>query len=155
MKKHLFNMTSTVGIIILNSLNEYTKSLLNNCTSAYLVVNELKERFSETGPSRLFEIEMKIKKLEIENDNGKRYLDNLNSLFREYNNEAKLQNKPELSEETKVLYSLEELNKVGMTYSFTLLYVEKTFKDLKEDITKLSTIIKKSKKYINMKIKLY
>ncbi|KAG4096574.1 hypothetical protein H8356DRAFT_1042800 [Neocallimastix lanati (nom. inval.)] len=98
---------------------------------------------------------MKIKKLEIENDNVKRYLDNLNSLFREYNNEAKLQNKPELSEETKVLYSLEELNKVGMTYSFTLLYVEKTFKDLKEDITKLSTIIKKSKKYINMKIKLY
>ena len=49
-----------------------------------------------------------------------------------------------------------------MTYSFTLLYVEKTFKDLKEDITKLSTIIKKSKsikrveikQVFNMKIKL-
>jgi len=26
------------------------------------MINELKERFSETGPSRLFEIEMKIKK---------------------------------------------------------------------------------------------
>jgi len=46
---------------------------------------------------------MKIKKLEIENDNFKLYLDNLNSLFTEYNNEEKLQNKPELSEETKVL----------------------------------------------------
>jgi len=31
------------------------------------MIKELKERFSETGPSRLFEIEMKIKKkLEIE-----------------------------------------------------------------------------------------
>ncbi|KAL6602284.1 hypothetical protein U3516DRAFT_760159 [Neocallimastix sp. 'constans'] len=35
----------------------------NNCTSAYLMINELKERFSETD---YFEIEMKIKKLEIE-----------------------------------------------------------------------------------------
>jgi len=26
------------------------------------MIKELKERFSETGPSRLFEIEMKIKK---------------------------------------------------------------------------------------------
>ncbi|KAG4096297.1 hypothetical protein H8356DRAFT_1343503 [Neocallimastix lanati (nom. inval.)] len=36
--------------------------------------------------------------------------DNLNLLFTEYNNEAKLTNKSELSEETKFLYSLEELN---------------------------------------------
>ena len=63
--------------------------------------------------------------------NFKLYLDNLNSLFTEYNNEAKLQNKSELSEETKVLYSLKELNKVGIAYSFTFRYVEKTFKDLK------------------------
>ncbi|KAG4107498.1 hypothetical protein H8356DRAFT_1623189, partial [Neocallimastix lanati (nom. inval.)] len=34
-KKHL-KYDSTVRIIILNSLDEYTKSLLNNCTSAYL-----------------------------------------------------------------------------------------------------------------------
>jgi len=77
--------------------------------------------------------------------NFKLYLDNLNSLFTEYNNEAKLQNKSELSEETKVLYSLKELNKVGIAYSFTFRYVEKTFKDLKEDMIKLSTLIKKSK----------
>jgi hypothetical protein len=51
------------------------------------------------------------------------------------------------------LYSLEELNKVGIAYSFTFLYVEKTFKDLKEDITKLSTIIKKSKSIKRVEIK--
>jgi len=34
---------------------------------------------------------MKIKKLEIENDDFKLCLDNLNSLFIEYNNEAKFQ----------------------------------------------------------------
>jgi len=40
---------------------------------------------------------MKIKKLEIENDDFKLYLDNLNSLLTEYNNKGKkrLQNKPE------------------------------------------------------------
>jgi len=32
------------------------------------MVNELKERFSETGIARQFEIETKIKKFEIEND---------------------------------------------------------------------------------------
>ena len=79
-KKHL-KYDSTVRIIILNSLDEYIKGLLNNCTSAYLMINELKGRFSETGPSRLFEIEMKIKKIEIENDDFNLYLDNLNSLF--------------------------------------------------------------------------
>ncbi|KAL6608368.1 hypothetical protein U3516DRAFT_783456 [Neocallimastix sp. 'constans'] len=55
-------------IIILNRLDEYTKKvLLNNCPN-----------FSEAGPFRLFEIEMKIKKFEI----------------KKYNNEVKLQNKP-------------------------------------------------------------
>ncbi|KAL6631479.1 hypothetical protein U3516DRAFT_737595 [Neocallimastix sp. 'constans'] len=58
-------MNSITRIIILNSLEVYTK------------------KFSETRPpSRLYEIEMKIKILEIENDNFKQYLDNnLNSLF--------------------------------------------------------------------------
>ncbi|KAL6612726.1 hypothetical protein LY90DRAFT_625408 [Neocallimastix californiae] len=117
------------------------------------MINDLKERFLETGPSRLFKIEIKIKKLEIENDDFKLYLDNLNSLLTEYSNRAKLQNKPELSEESKVLYSLEELNKVGIAYSFTFPYDEKTFKDLKEVIIKLSTIIKKSKTIKRVKIK--
>jgi len=87
-KKHL-KYDTTVRIIILNSLYEYAKILLNDWTSAYIMINELKERFSETSPSRLFEIEMKIKKIEIENDDFKFYLDNPNSLFSEYNNEAK------------------------------------------------------------------
>ncbi|KAG4084698.1 hypothetical protein H8356DRAFT_1346334 [Neocallimastix lanati (nom. inval.)] len=52
---------STIRIIILNSLDKYTKSLLNNYTSVYLMINELKERFSET---------------EIENDEFKLYLEN-------------------------------------------------------------------------------
>ena len=55
-------------------------------------------------------------------------------LFTEINNEAKLQNKPELIEETKVLYSLEELNKVGITYSFTSRYIEKIFKYFRRHI---------------------
>jgi len=46
-----------------------------------------------------------------------------------------------------------ELNKVGIAYSFTFRYIEKTFKDLKEDITKLSTIIKMSKSLKRVDIK--
>ncbi|KAG4104219.1 hypothetical protein H8356DRAFT_1419669 [Neocallimastix lanati (nom. inval.)] len=61
-------------------------------------------------------------------------------IFTEYNNKAKLQNKPELSEETKkFLYSLDELNKISIVHSYTL--KKKIFKGLKEeDITKLNQI---------------
>ncbi|KAL6621837.1 hypothetical protein U3516DRAFT_745181 [Neocallimastix sp. 'constans'] len=72
-----------------------------------------------------------------------KYSKNLSNNCTKYNNEAKLQNKSELNEETKVLYFLEELNKFGITYSFTFRYVEN---DLKEDIIKLSTTIKKKQK---------
>jgi len=41
------------------------KKFIKNCTS------ELKENFPETIPFRLFEFEMKIKKLEIKNDDFK------------------------------------------------------------------------------------
>jgi len=64
--------------------------------SAYLMLNELKDfqkKKKKTGLSRLFEVEMKIKKLEIKNDDFKPYLDNLNSLLTEHNHDVKLQNK--------------------------------------------------------------
>ncbi|ORY67974.1 hypothetical protein LY90DRAFT_504450 [Neocallimastix californiae] len=76
-----------------------------------------------------------IQNFKITNENFHKWYSDLklflDSEELEYNNEAKLQNKPGLSEETKVIYSLDELNKVGIAYSFTFLYVEKTFKDLK------------------------
>ncbi|KAL6636263.1 hypothetical protein U3516DRAFT_732509 [Neocallimastix sp. 'constans'] len=84
--------------------------------------------FLETDPSRLFEIEMKIMKLEIENDDFKLYLDNLNSLFTEYNIKTKYKNKLEL-----------KLNKVGIEFSLIFRFVEK------ENTTKLTTIIKTNK----------
>jgi hypothetical protein len=47
-KKKKFKFDSTVRIIILNSLDEYTKKkkkfLLNNCTCVYLMINELKRK---------------------------------------------------------------------------------------------------------------
>jgi len=36
-----------------------------------------------------------------------------------------------MSEDTKVLYFLKELNKVGIIYSFTFRYVENAIKDFK------------------------
>ena len=66
----------------MNSLDEYKKNLLHYYSSLYLMINELKESFSKTCPNRPFE---------IENDDFKLCLDNLNSLFIEYNNEAKFQ----------------------------------------------------------------
>ncbi|KAL6632991.1 hypothetical protein U3516DRAFT_734289 [Neocallimastix sp. 'constans'] len=51
------------------------------------------------------------------------------------------------------IYSLEEFNKVGIAYSFTFLYVEKIFKGLKKDISKISTIIKKDKSIKRIYIK--
>jgi len=73
---------------------------------------------------------MKIKKLEIENDDFKLYLDNLNSLLTEYNNKGKkrLQNKPEPKWRNISFYkSLDELNKFGVTCSF---YISVGWKDI-------------------------
>jgi len=44
---------------------------------------------------------MKIKKLEIENDDFKLYLDNLNSLFAEYNNKENFLKKKKKKKKTK------------------------------------------------------
>ena len=49
---------STDRVIILKILKEYTKSPLNICSSAYLMINELKGRVSKAIPSKLFENEM-------------------------------------------------------------------------------------------------
>ncbi|KAG4099725.1 hypothetical protein H8356DRAFT_936176, partial [Neocallimastix lanati (nom. inval.)] len=55
-------------------------------------------------------------------------------IYRKTNNEAKLHNKPKTKVKNQkfFIYYLEELNKVIIVYSFTFLYVEKTFKDFKK-----------------------
>jgi len=50
-KKHL-KYNNTVRIIILNSLNKYIKSPLNNFTSAYLLIKELKENIKKKKKKR-------------------------------------------------------------------------------------------------------
>jgi len=89
----------------------YKKILINSCSCVYLMIKWIKKkRFSEISPSRWFEIEIKIKKLEIKlkkkKDDSKPYLDkiltylfcNFASLL--YSLKKKIS---ELSEEAKAL----------------------------------------------------
>ncbi|KAG4086527.1 hypothetical protein H8356DRAFT_1339794 [Neocallimastix lanati (nom. inval.)] len=78
MYKHIKNYS-----ILKLFLDSEELCLLHYYSSLYLMINELKENY--------LKLKMKIKKLEIENDDFKLCLDNLNSLFIEYNNEAKFQ----------------------------------------------------------------
>jgi hypothetical protein len=43
-------MIVPLGFVILKSLEEYTKSLLNRGTKVSLMIKELKEKYSEAGP---------------------------------------------------------------------------------------------------------
>ena len=105
---------------------------------------ELKGRFDQSDPSKLYEIEHKIKTLMIENNDCKLYLDNLNTLFDSHKREANEFDKSLLDEEIKILFAADELVKIGI-HPINLIQF-KTFGELKNSITEMEIFIKKYKK---------
>jgi len=105
---------------------------------------ELKGRFDQSDPSKLYEIEHKIKTLMIENNDCKLYLDNLNTLFDSHKREANEFDKSLLDEEIKILFAADELVKIGI---HPINFIQfKTFGELKNSITEMEIFIKKYKK---------
>ena len=101
------------------------------------MIIRLESYFLQVGPSKLYQIEYQIKKLEVKNDDIKLYIDKLNYLFQLHDKESNRCEKTKLNEKTKILLSAEEI---------VILLVEfKTFEDLKELIALTSVFIKKYK----------
>jgi len=129
--------------IIENSLDDPTSKFIIDCQTAYEMIEELKSRFDQSGPSKLYKIEYKIKTLKIENNDYKLYLNNLNTLFESHKREANKLGKSTLDEETKILFAADELVKIGI-HPINLIQF-KTFSDLKNSIITMEVFIKKCK----------
>jgi len=78
------------------------------------MIKELRNRFEQSGPSKLYEIGYKIKTLKLENNDCKLYLYNLNTLFDSHRKEADKFDKSKLDEQTKILFAADELVKIGI-----------------------------------------
>ena len=88
--------------IIESSLDSTTAELIEGCETAYEMIIRLESYFLQVGPSKLYQIEYQIKKLEVENDDIKLYIDKLNFLFQLHNKESKRCEKTKLDEDTKI-----------------------------------------------------
>ena len=91
--------------IIESSLDLITAELIEGCETAYEMIIRLKSYFLQVGPSKLYQIEYQIKKLEVENDDIKLYIDKLNYLFQLHDKESKRCEKTKLDEETNFTFS--------------------------------------------------
>ncbi|KAG4102785.1 hypothetical protein H8356DRAFT_1421040 [Neocallimastix lanati (nom. inval.)] len=128
-----------------STITDSSTKTLTNTTDTAKTINTLKTTMNDVPNIKDLDTNKKhLKYDKIENNNFKLFLDNLNSL---------LQNITMRKKQKLYIYSLEEFNKVGIAYSFTFLYVEKIFKGLKKDISKISTIIKKDKSIKRIYIK--
>lgn len=79
---------SATQTIIENSLDDASSKFLIDCDTAFEMIKELRNRFEQSGPSKLYETEYKIKTLKLKNNDCKLYLDNLNTLFDSRRKEA-------------------------------------------------------------------
>ena len=91
--------------IIESSLDSTTAELIERCETAYEMIIRLESYFLQVRPSKLYQIEYKINKLEVENNYIKLYKDKLNYLFQLHDKESKRCEKTKLDEETNFTFS--------------------------------------------------
>ncbi len=133
------NMTRTqikydnaVQSIIVDSLDIETQTLLRGCKTSYQMINILKQQYYKSGQDLINFLLQKIKNLKIKNNDYNLYLNELNTLFEQYDYECDKLKINSLDENTKLLYACTELLSSGFTAYNTYKY--KTFKNLKEDL---------------------
>lgn len=134
---------SATQTIIENSLDDASSKFLIDCDTAFEMIKELRNRFEQSGPSKLYETEYKIKTLKLKNNDCKLYLDNLNTLFDSRRKEADKFDQSTLDEQTKVLFAADELVKIGI-HPINLIQF-KDFNNLKNEVTEMELFIKRYK----------
>jgi len=107
------------------------------------MIQRLKRRYYQSGQVLLNILKQKIKNLKINNNDYIQYTNELNNLFFEqHQTKCENLNKKSMNEETKLLYSSIELNKIGINsppiYSF------KNFNDLVNELYKRHDFFEKA-----------
>jgi len=108
---------NAVQSIIINNLNKTNQNYLSRCRIAYQMTQRLKKRYYQSIHALLNILEQKIKNLKINNNDYIQYINELNNLFEQYQIECENLNKKSMDEETNLLYSSIELDKIGINSS--------------------------------------
>ncbi|KAG4094616.1 hypothetical protein H8356DRAFT_1427790 [Neocallimastix lanati (nom. inval.)] len=103
---------NAVQSIIINNLNKTNQNYLSRCRIAYQMTQRLKKRYYQSIHALLNILEQKIKNLKINNNDYIQYINELNNLFEQYQIECENLNKKSMDEETNLLYSSIELDKI-------------------------------------------
>jgi len=127
-------LDNAVQSIIVDSLDVETQSLLRGCKTSYEMITILKQQFYKSGQDLVNHLMTKIKSLVIKNNNYSLYLNELSTLFYQYDYECQKLGVNILDEQSKLIYSCSELRKAGFTAFNTFKYTK--FDDLKEDLLK-------------------
>jgi len=92
------------------------------------MIDRLKKRFYKSGQALLNILEYKIINLKLINNDYIQNVNDLNNLFEEHKNECNKLKRVYLDEETKLLYAVNKLDKIGINSQ--PIYQFKTFNEL-------------------------
>jgi len=92
------------------------------------MIDRLKKRFYKSGQALFNILEYKIINLKLINNDYIQNANDLNNLFEEHKNECNKLKRVSLDEETKLLYAVNKLDKIGINSQ--PIYQFKTFDEL-------------------------
>jgi len=95
-----------------------------------------------SGQALLNILEYKIINLKLINNDYIQYVNDLNDLFEQYKNECNKLKRVSLDEETKLLYAVNELDKIGI--NSPPIYQFKTFDELIKELNKRHDFFEKA-----------
>ena len=149
MNRKQIKSDNAVQSIIINNLNKTNQNYLSRCRIAYQMTQRLKKRYYQSIHALLNILEQKIKNLKINNNDYIQYINELNNLFEQYQIECENLNKKSMDEETNLLYSSIELDKIGINSSPIQSF--KNFNDLVNELYKRHNFFEKANilKYSN------
>jgi len=147
MKRKQIKYDYAVQTIISSSLDTESKKYLKGCRTAYQMIERLKKQFYKSRESLINLLNQKIKKLEISNNNYILYLNELKTLFEQYDFECDKLKRNRLLENDKIIYACAKLRNIG--FNFTITYKYKTFDELQQDLQDMWDHEERINNYLN------
>jgi len=142
MSREQIKSDSAVQTIIINSLDESSKIYLKGCRTSFQMIERLQKRFYQSGQALLNALKLKMVNLKIIDNDYIQYINELNNLFDQYQNESEKLKITALDEETKLQYSIHELYKIGI--NSPPIYNFNTFDELVTELYKRHDFFEKA-----------
>jgi len=125
---------NVVRSIIIDSLEKSNQEYLRGFQTAYSMIERLKSPFYQSGQALLNILKYNIINLKLITNDYSQYVNDLSKLFEQHKNECNKLKRIPLDEETKLLYAINELDKIGI--NLPSIYNYMNFEDLIKELSK-------------------